>query len=470
MPIERKEYPHNILHENIPQMGFFSTSRDGVWLVKRAAIAFGEEIKTRMDMMVTRLRSPEKKQKGFPSGDQMMYGWLTPTKLVVGVMDGIYAPFTATAKASELFPPAELAEHQRNYGEILEDRLIPSDSFAAILVAKMFPLSGIWEDLARKPDITAREVLLAADEYVRDVYAANGLSALSAEERPGVVASIALIDFKKEMITTAHIGDTYISYENWDPALRKDCWDAAARVRNQSLHRPITHDFDIALYAKMMREGIERGSQKYFWELLESYREKRNKPGGIGVLNGDLNPDLIEDRTIPLDEVFSLFLHTDGLDTGDVGGNLNLAHRIMNHPEIAFPTLEAMQYIAQICDLYPLIKEDDALSLLISFAHSPHTHSKDRAGKKAFLDWRQTGPSSLSLTGWSFNPRTSRLTKKYVSGAGLASEGAGDGFLRIYSLEPSTGGRGGLVLEDHMAGLGSYRCKPLRPTPIYTYP
>lgn len=302
--------------------------------------------------------------------------------------------------------PGFFPAFQELSGETLKEVTIPPDSYAAILFAKMFPLSEQFQALKEKKGLSAKDVLLAATEYF--AYSSFGTLApfknLPPEYLPGAVTSLALIDFNEKIISTAHIGDSGMGFDRWFPQWE---FDFGQPQEFQPLSEDQNWRFDLELFERVTLAGIAWHSQQSEDSLERSYKRKINTRGGVGVLNGQLNPDLIIEHTIPLTEVFALLFYTDGVNAR---GGEAVAHNAYNLMQTGDPSpLEQLRRMAVKANLHPIKRDDDGTVLAICLADSVHCYTRDYVGKDKYLDQQSWLGEKVRFDGWRFNPQTKIL-------------------------------------------------------------
>lgn len=410
-----------IVHKNMPLTGFFPILKDGIWQSPQTAIGVQGIQVGRMNIVGARLRSLGKEQRGVPSGDQIIFAPITPSKLLVGVVDGITPLYTPEAyfpdQASQLFPPNDLATYQKLSGETLEKVEISPDSYAAILFAKMFPLSGQFQTLKEKKNLSAKDVLLAVNEYFADVsFKAFALDKKIPEHLPGAVASLALIDFNQKIVSTAHIGDSAMGFDRWFPQWE---FEFGYSQEFQSLSEDQNGPFDLELFKKVTLAGIPWHSLEARDSLVNSYQRKINTKGGVGVLNGQLNPDLIIEHTIPLAEVFTLLFYTDGVNARDGKAVLHNAYRLMQTGDPTF--LEKLRQMAVKANLRPIKRDDDETILAICFADSVHCYTRDWLGKDKYLE-QGSWLGQVRFNEWVFDPQANTLKPIYYNDVNIITQ------------------------------------------------
>ena len=276
-------------------------------------------------MMALNWRSEAKKEAGFPSADQMLYEWINPHTLALGIVDGrksLYIPPEYTTCAgSALFPGKELAEFCQKYHMPpgLPGMEIPDDTFAALAVTKMFPLSSSWEELKKREGLSAKELMLGADVYFSSLLPAWTLNTpFPSCFLPACIGSMAVIDFQQGKMSTAHVGDTTMGYlrfpiELWERQGRKDIVDILGLIEPTLLSAHQGKTEDRRLEYRVITEHLSGEVRQQ--ALRCSYEGKDNKT--VGIMNGRLNPDLIISHTIPLKEVLALYFCTDGIKFGE---------------------------------------------------------------------------------------------------------------------------------------------------------
>lgn len=78
-----------MVRNDAPQLDFLPPGENGIWRIPRSEVSIGGKMASSMDIVAASLKSKSKERAGVPSGDQILCAWLTPSKLVVGVADGI---------------------------------------------------------------------------------------------------------------------------------------------------------------------------------------------------------------------------------------------------------------------------------------------------------------------------------------------------------------------------------------------
>lgn len=429
-----------MLIETIEDGQNLKVDKDGVG---NARMRVWENGRVLFDLAVgcAQLRSPAKRMYDQPSGDQLLHARVG-NNLVYGVFDGVM-PVQGELelfrrRGEDVFTQEELRRHKDTTGEDLSDVVMTLDALAAITIAKIFPLTERWKQLARNKDLTARAIMLEADAYLKDVLSACALQELAETEEallPAAVGGLILINFETSMLSSAQIGEPKIQVMEWDQSFENDPWLLLS-------HEPVLlsdaqgEREDLELFLKCRSHNVGRESKEFFNIVLDAYRAKRNVT--VGILNSRLNPSLIVDKTIPLNRVFEVFMCTDGADLLNLWSNSVLAYLLLSDSgenDKLLPMFINQAVAARFDrDRFPFQKPDDASAISLSLWRSPHinvlANNRKHQGTrlvdliKSRYQARHFGYYNYFPT--AFNPKTNAFGRIVVPGS-MHTSGAIDG-------------------------------------------
>lgn len=378
-----------IVHSNIPHHDFFQPVLDGIRRKRDMQVRVSGGPSVDIDLVGGSLRSIGKEKRDVIGGDHILYNWLRPDVLVVGVIDGISMPFAEkdvlSWTAPALFDEEEMGRLDSGFVRQLLTRTIPGDAYAGLLVSKFFPLSDEYNQLKNIPNVSAKDIMLAADKYVGRQLAIFPFNNMPNWSLPSAVATIAVIDFSRRIISTAHIGDPTIGYEPWVPEYRKyireNTWD------NQSIKLAESQNtiWELKKYLEMQRYGIKRTDVEYHDATIRNFIGKRNKKGGVGIIDGHLLPDLIQSREIHLDQVLSLLLYTDGFPL-DLEEMMNAGYAVLFKDNFSF--FRRIREVIARSNLLDIVRDDDLTQLMLSFRNSGHCQTSDYLGMARLINRR----------------------------------------------------------------------------------
>lgn len=348
-------------------------------------VSLGSNTREKYDIGMARLKSLGKERTGSAAGDQIISLDLGDSKDAFAVIDGI-TPLPQAAEAlrdpKEFLPRPELDAYIKATGDDFLENPIPPDAAAAILIAKLFPFSREYQTLKlTTKDIRARDLMIAADKFMRRVYEESGLMPLEQPFRPGAMATFCTIDGNTGEITTAQTGDCGAAYEPW---LNK--WDLNMRsiwYEDQAIALTVDQvaPFDNDLHEKLRLSDIrfdERQRHPLYRKLLEeNYNSKFNlvsELGGVGVLNGNLNHLLIQERKLKIDDCILFVLYTDSLGLHRGKTAVNTGWRLLGNPSLSF--LEGNRYGSNVFSM-PGHRDDDGAIIVI---HNKNHQSADKSG------------------------------------------------------------------------------------------
>ncbi len=397
-----------VVHENMPKIGFFPVDQDGLFRTGDACISIQGPIVSNMDVWAGSLRSLTKEKQGLVSADQVIFAYLDQTRLVAGIVDGRFSLIEDEDWYSlkSIFPQRELEEYQRLTGIDLSKMKVSSDAWPSIMFTKLFPLSSEWQVLKNSPETTAKDVMLAADRYLEINLPQVIKRKYPQYLWPGLVGSIALVDFAKDDISTAHIGDTTVGREFWPEYLLGEP-NARGLIENELFSYDQNQWFQLAL--AYFRNEQKLGKIRRFKDkdlLKAMYQAKTNVLNGCGVANGGLLADLVYPKHCRLGNTVSLLFHTDGSMCGDL-----LAFRNMAYTAGYAGDIKALYHLRNLAQkgIEFVKRGDDGAFLVVNLAKSPQFGISGREQWESFLfvrcldSWRCTEITGFELLAYSYH-------------------------------------------------------------------
>lgn len=386
-------------HVNIPGYDIFPIYGDGIQRATKMAIHRNNVPLSAFDVAGGRLSALAKEREGVVSGDQILFSWLDEHRLVIGIVDGVTPPdpnvkASVPTEAKSLFDETELKILAAIHGDEFLHRRIYPDAYAALLVAKLFPLSTQWEKFKMEQYITAKDILLAADNYVATQLALYPFNGLPTHLRPCAVASIALIDFSAETISTAHIGDPQMGFLPWHKKFSTEVFGPAStfnKFKSLSVDQNSPHELE--KFESMHATGVRRGSWEHTEANLKSFKRKQNTREGVGIINGRLKKDLIVSSNLLLRDVMSMVFASDAWIISQ-SALLNVAYHTLFSNDMG--PYQRMRTALNSTMIHDLARDDDCTCVLLSFHDAPHCQSEDLLGKARYIQ-KLSGVSMYDL-------------------------------------------------------------------------
>ena len=189
--------------------------------------------------------------------------------------------------------------------------------YVSHLASLHFPDSTECQELSHDPDITAGDVMRKVNRWLKkELSKVPGVDYNDVLSVPGMSATYALIDARKNLITIAHVADTVACIETPDGNIQ-------ILTKDQNC---MYDDETIALVEQIARDNNcnpcdvvkDKGADIYApvkKQLAESFEKKINTPDGCGILNGqpelEIN-NLIYEKEIQITPYSILVIASDG--------------------------------------------------------------------------------------------------------------------------------------------------------------
>lgn len=190
--------------------------------------------------------------------------------------------------------------------------------YVSHLASLEFPSSDEFKTLSQDPNTTAKDIMVTLNTWLKErLQHIDGVNYDDVLQLPGMAATMAVVDYNKQLVDVAHVADT-VAIAEYD-----DGYEVLTNNKNAPWDEETTRLIDsIVLQSQQKGARISpleaSRDQRVVDHLARSYTQKINTKEGTGIVNGQdelLTNDLIYTKTVPLPATGGMRLHlvTDGI-------------------------------------------------------------------------------------------------------------------------------------------------------------
>lgn len=241
--------------------------------------------------------------------DGLTFGKINDLPVVVDVVSGTLASDEINKPNEDAYTNLNLGEGRTLFALIdgassqapisgLTKYGVSGAFYVSHLIANGFKYSDAYQELCKQPELNAKDVMIKVNDWVRgEMQKVEGVDYENVLTIPGAAATFALLDFKAEQLSIAHVADT-IEVDDYDAYLKDD--PSAAKINTGNRNAKFD-EVTMELAEKIAKENgittVEAAKDpRVKQQLKDSYKSKINTPNGVGILNG--MPELVENNLI----------------------------------------------------------------------------------------------------------------------------------------------------------------------------